>query len=136
VREIRETRDKFTNDFIDNLDDPYRYEWRIFLEGFNAAFEMSGLTHMPCDLTMIFDSYMEFVKMRPGEEGWTDEPVDRRSEQRKWLGHAILLVRDFPEWSNAKIAREVGKHPSTLSRSSEFKAFADGCRNGTGEQDA
>jgi len=69
-------------------------------------------------------------------DGGTDEPTDRRSEQMKWLGHAMMLVRDFPSWSNAKIAREVGKHPSTLSRSSEFQAFADQCRNGTGEQDA
>ena len=136
---MRENRDKFTNDFIDNLDDPHTDEWSIFLEGFNAAFEMSGLTHMPCDLMMIFDSYMDFVKMRIDDGGWyeqTDEPVDRRSEQRKWLGHAIILVRDFPSWSNAKIAREVGKHPSTLCRSSEFQAFADQCRNGAGEQDA
>ena len=136
---MSETRDKFTNDFIDNLDGYHRDEWSIFLEGFNAAFEMSGLTHMPCDMTMIFDSYMEFIKWRIEDGSWyeqTDEPVDSRSERRKWLGHAIMLVRDFPEWSNAKIAREVGKHPSTLCRSSEFQVFADQCRNGTGEQDA
>ena len=133
-----ETRDKFTNDFIDNLDDHYRYEWGIFLEGFNAAFEMSGLTHMPGDLMVVFDSYVDFIGMS-SKEGWydgrSDEPVDRRSEQRKWLGHAIMLVRDFPSWSNARIAREVGKHPSTLCRSSEFQEVADQYRNGTGDKE-
>ena len=131
---MSEIRDKFTIDFIDNLGDPHRYEWRIFLEGFDAAFKISGLTHMPCDLTMIFDSYMEFVKLRPDDLGWTDEPVNIRSERRKWLGHAMMVVRDFPSWSNARIAREVGKSPSTLSRNSEFQAFADSCRNWTGDE--
>ena len=130
-----EDRDEITYDFIDNLSDRLHEQWTVFLEGFGAAFKMSGLTHMPCDVTMIFDSYMEFVKKRLDEEGWTDEPADRRSEQRKWLGHAVMLVRDFPSWSNARIAREVGKHPSTLCRSSEFQAVADQYRNGTGDKE-
>ena len=132
-----ETRDKFTNDFIDNLDDHYRYEWGVFLEGFNAAFEMSGLTHMPGDLMVVFDSYVDFIGMR-SKEGWydgrSDEPVDSRSEQRKWLGHAMIVVREFPEWSNAKIAREVGKHPSTLSRSKEFQIAAGVARGEEGDK--
>ena len=130
-----EDRDEITYDFIDNLSDRLHEQWTVFLEGFGAAFKMSGLTHMPCDVTMIFDSYMEFVKKRLDEEGWTYEPADRRSEQRKWLGHAVMLVRDFPSWSNARIAREVGKHPSTLCRSSEFQAVADQYRNGTGDKE-
>ena len=65
-----------------------------------------------------------------------DEPADRSVERVRWLEHAMMLVRDFPSWSNAKIAREVGKSPSTLSRSSAFQAFADSCRYGTGDEDA
>ena len=72
---MSEARDKIVKDFIDNLDRPHRDEWRIFLEGFNAAFEMSGLTHMPCDMTMIFDSFMEFIKKRIVAEGWTDSEM-------------------------------------------------------------
>ena len=131
------TRDKIVKDFIDNLDRPHRDEWRIFLEGFNAAFEMSGLTHMPGDLMVVFDSYVDFIGMR-SKEGWydgrSDEPVDSRSEQRKWLGHAMIVVREFPEWSNAKIAREVGKHPSTLSRSKEFQIAAGVARGEEGDK--
>jgi len=41
-----------------------------------------------------------------------------------WLAHAMLLVRDHPEWSDAKIAREVRKDKSILSRSPEYQAAA------------
>lgn len=40
----------------------------------------------------------------------------RSKQRRKWLAEAMLLVRDNPEWSNAKIAREVGVHPSSLTK--------------------
>ena len=33
-------------------------------------------------------------------------------------------MRDHPDWSDAKIAREVGKHPSTLSRDKTYQAAA------------
>ena len=70
---MKETRDKRVNDIIDSLDDHHRDEWHIFLEGFNAAFEMSGLTHMPCDMTMIFDSYMEFINWRIEDGSWYEQ---------------------------------------------------------------
>ena len=53
----------------------------------------------------------------------------------EWLAHAMMLVYDFPEWSNAQIAREVGKSPSTQCSNSQFQRFADWVRD-TGEQDA
>lgn len=45
-----------------------------------------------------------------------------RARQQEWLAKAMLLVRDHPEWSDAKIAREVGVNPGTLSRSGVYKA--------------
>jgi len=44
--------------------------------------------------------------------------------RHKWLAEALLLVRDHPEWSDTKIAEQVGKHPSTLSRCDEYQAAA------------
>ena len=41
-----------------------------------------------------------------------------------WLARAMLLVRDNPEWSDAKIVREVGRHNSRLTRSREYKIAA------------
>jgi len=49
-------------------------------------------------------------------------PKTRNVQRAEWLAKAMLLVRDHPEWSDAAIANEVGKHPSTLSRSPEYKA--------------
>lgn len=48
----------------------------------------------------------------------------------KWLANAMLHLRDHPDWSDRKIAREVGKAPSTLSRSKEYKAAAAIARDG------
>ena len=36
----------------------------------------------------------------------------------------MLLVQEHPDWSDAQIAREVGKHPSTLSRDKTYQAAA------------
>ena len=44
----------------------------------------------------------------------------------------MLLVQKHPEWSNAKIARKVGIHRSTLSRSPEYKAAAGMARRSQG----
>ena len=52
------------------------------------------------------------------------EPKNKNVERAKWLGQALLHVRDHPDWSDAKIAREVGKHPSTLSRDKTYQAAA------------
>jgi hypothetical protein len=52
------------------------------------------------------------------------EPKNQSVEQAKWLATAMLLVQEHPDWSDAKIAREVGKHPSTLSRHKIYQAAA------------
>ncbi|MDG2012840.1 MAG: hypothetical protein P8J33_05010 [Pirellulaceae bacterium] len=58
-----------------------------------------------------------------------------KSEQRaKWLAQAMLLVRDNPGWSDAEIARRVGKDKSTLSRSREYQNAAAMSRGVTGDR--
>lgn len=55
------------------------------------------------------------------------KPTDSTSkgqQQSFWLARAMLLVRDHPDWSDAEIARRVGKDKSTLSRSKEYQAAA------------
>ncbi|MCH2119213.1 MAG: hypothetical protein MK161_16100 [Pirellulales bacterium] len=51
-------------------------------------------------------------------------PTSRSEERAEWLAKAMLLVRDHPDWSDAEIARRVGKDKSTLSRSKEYRAAA------------
>jgi hypothetical protein len=46
------------------------------------------------------------------------------ASQTEWLSKAMLLVRDHPDWSDAEIARSVGRSPGTLSRSKEYKMAA------------
>jgi hypothetical protein len=53
---------------------------------------------------------------------------ERSDRKRQWLADAMFLVRDYPEWSDAKIAREVGVHPSTLCRDEEYGRVADMAR--------
>ncbi|MDG2012399.1 MAG: hypothetical protein P8J33_02770 [Pirellulaceae bacterium] len=56
----------------------------------------------------------------------------KRELQEVWLAQAMLLVRDNPGWSDAEIARRVGKNKSTLSRSKEYQNAAAMAR---GEKD-
>lgn len=47
-----------------------------------------------------------------------------KAEPLEWLARAMLLVKDHPDWKDKQIADSVGKHPSTLSRSPEYKFAA------------
>jgi hypothetical protein len=51
-------------------------------------------------------------------------PATSAEKQAKWLGMALLLVKDHPDWSDAEIARRVGVHPSTLSRCPVYQVAA------------
>jgi hypothetical protein len=57
-------------------------------------------------------------------------PADTMKATRKveWLAKAMLLVRDHPELSDAQIAKRVGKHRSTLTRSPEYQRAAETAR--------
>lgn len=46
---------------------------------------------------------------------------DERKPPGAWLGTALILRKNHPDWSNAKIAREVGVDPSTLSRNDTYQ---------------
>ena len=59
------TRDDITETFINDLRDETREEFWVFLKGFEAAWEFSGVSEMPCDQMMIFDKYMtEVIEVR------------------------------------------------------------------------
>lgn len=56
----------------------------------------------------------------------TMNTMERRA---KWLGMAMLLVKDHPEWSDREIARRVEINRSQLSRSAEYKVVAQLARD-------
>ena len=47
---------------------------------------------------------------------WTSQAQPKERGPIEWLGKAIILVKEHPDWSDAKIAREVERSPSTPSR--------------------
>ncbi|MCC7193568.1 MAG: hypothetical protein IT444_12390 [Phycisphaeraceae bacterium] len=60
----------------------------------------------------------------------TSAPMSARERRVQWEIKAMMLVQDHPEWSDAKIARHVGKNPATLSRSKQYKKGAALARSG------
>ena len=56
----------------------------------------------------------------------------RQARRMEWTLKAMLLVDQHPDWPDCRIAGEVGVHPATLSRRTEYKAFAKAARGGTG----
>ena len=58
------------------------------------------------------------------------KPVQSRPDKLTWLAKAMLTVRDNPDWSDAKIAKVVGKNRATLSRCSEYQTAATLARSG------
>ena len=57
--------------------------------------------------------------------------VTKRQKRAKWLAEAMLLVSDHPDRSDRQIAKDVGKNPSTLSRSRVYQAAAALARGDT-----
>ena len=57
--------------------------------------------------------------------GGNSETGRPKQRQYKWLAEAMLLVNEHPEWSDAEIARKVGKDKSRLSRSKPYQMAAD-----------
>jgi len=49
---------------------------------------------------------------------------DRGLLSARWQAEAMVLVRDHPDWPDARIARVVGVSPSTLSRSETYRTAA------------
>lgn len=48
----------------------------------------------------------------------------RRPPKTVWLARAMLTVKEYPDWSDARIARQVGVDKSRLSRSREYRTAA------------
>lgn len=46
----------------------------------------------------------------------------------EWLARAMMLVDEHTDWPDAKIARQVGVHPGTLSRSEYYRQAASMAR--------
>lgn len=64
------------------------------------------------------------------EKAPEEKPAHERRSQEAWLGAAIMLVKNNPEWSDAEIARhpDVSKSASTLSRNEMYRAAAMAAR--------
>jgi len=60
------------------------------------------------------------------------KPAAKTRQQRKleWLAKAMILVQENPSLSNVAIARKVGRNPSQLSRSKQFRDAAALARGG------
>lgn len=67
--------------------------------------------------------------------GDAEEIGDTGAKQggKRWLAEAMLSVKDHPDWSDRKIAKDVGKSPSTLTRSPEYQAAAAMARGDKGD---
>ena len=52
------------------------------------------------------------------------ELVGKKEKQLKWLAEAMVLVQEHPDWYDARIAKAVGKHKSTLSRNQTYRRAA------------
>jgi len=63
---------------------------------------------------------------KPAEPSKDAEQNSKNKYQ--WLAEAMLLVQEHPELSDAKIARKIGKHPSTLSRNATYRRAAGKAR--------
>jgi cytochrome c2 len=93
-------------------------------------------------------------KVEEGEEGeWDTQILDEvlcdvkaamprtkakgsgaEEDRIQWLAKAMLLVKDHPGWPDAKIAKKVGKAPSTLCRNTTYKVAAANARGDKGDR--
>jgi hypothetical protein len=108
----------YTREEFDNVDHRMQREW-IKLR--NAIWRPAG------------DKSADSVGNQASATTLDDQPTQPKPEATKddstfWLARAMLLVRDHPDWSDATIAENVGKHKSTLSRSREYQAAAQMAR--------
>lgn len=53
----------------------------------------------------------------------------KKRAKAEWLGQALMVLKDNPGWSNARIAREADVHPSTLSKCETFRTAAKTARD-------
>jgi hypothetical protein len=75
-------------------------------------------------LTCEYYAAVRSVQKATGPIHLTTTARSGRESKIEWLAKAMLLVNKHPDWTDAKIAAEVGKDPSTLSRSPEYQQAA------------
>lgn len=61
------------------------------------------------------------------------EAASRKTQTFQWLANAMLQVQAHPDWTDARIALEVGKHKSTLSRNKTYQMAAAAARAPTSD---
>jgi hypothetical protein len=56
----------------------------------------------------------------------TTAAADGKNKRNRtaWLAEAMLLIEKHPDWSDAKVARKVGKDRSTLTRCKQYRIAA------------
>jgi hypothetical protein len=59
-----------------------------------------------------------------GESDTESAAATRQQGRIEWLAKAMSVVQEHPDWSDSAIAQNVGRHPSQLSRSREYKIAA------------
>ncbi|NJL31593.1 MAG: hypothetical protein HC898_08150 [Phycisphaerales bacterium] len=60
----------------------------------------------------------------PGQAASNPLPKSKTESKAEWLAKAMMFVKDNPDWSDAKIARKIGKNSGTLSRNKQYKIAA------------
>ncbi|MEZ6069438.1 MAG: hypothetical protein R3C10_04005 [Pirellulales bacterium] len=71
--------------------------------------------------TLPVDSPAGESQEREGDESGAVSP---KKKKLAWLGPAMLLKQEHPDWSDATVAKTVGTHPSSLSRNATYKKAA------------
>lgn len=94
-------------------------DWAIEIQKERTIRGLIGeeLSREPDSLRALTGHELDSRKQTPLKPGTPESKFE-------WLAKAMLIVRDEPELSNARIAKQVGKSASTLSRSREFQAAA------------
>lgn len=67
----------------------------------------------------------------PTEDGPDSDLPRRRRKREEWIGHALMLLKDHPEWPDRKIADEAGISAASLCRCEEFKLLRRQFRDGS-----
>lgn len=77
------------------------------------------------------NSEHDALNVTESSQGRVEQPT-RKVRRLIWLAKALLLVREYPDWSNARIAQEIGVDPAqlTMKRCPEFHAAAAMARDG------
>jgi hypothetical protein len=100
----------------------YRLSWAYKHVEFGQTWTPRGAAYRPGCLPLAERILNEFKKTLSNLRG--EDLGSREARKQLNIARALQLVSEHPVWSNAKIARTIGVHPSTLSRSNTYKMGA------------